>query len=68
VDGIPTHLMDKASVIPFMNLIREEITKIKENKSDIDVYGMTNPAEFLRLRLNISLRTLRIQDPSCRAL
>ncbi len=46
VDGVPTHLMDKASVIPFMNLIREEIAKIKENKSDIDVYGMTNPAEF----------------------
>jgi Mlc titration factor MtfA (ptsG expression regulator) len=46
VDGIPTRLMDKASVIPFMNLIREEIAKIKANKSDIDVYGMTNPAEF----------------------
>jgi len=46
VDGIPTQLMDKASVIPFMNLIRTEIENIKANKSDIDVYGMTNPAEF----------------------
>lgn len=46
IDGIPTYLMDKSSVIPFMNLIREEIAKIKENKSDIDDYGMTSPAEF----------------------
>lgn len=46
VDGIPENLLDKTGVIPFMNLIREEINKIKANKSDIDAYGMTSPAEF----------------------
>lgn len=46
VDGIPSYLLDKAAVIPFMNLIREEINKIKQHKSDIDTYGMTNPGEF----------------------
>lgn len=46
VDGVPTYLLDKAAIIPFMNLIREEINKIKEDRSDIDTYGMTNPGEF----------------------
>ena len=46
VDGIPEQLLDKTSVIPFMNLIRQEIDKIRQHKSDIDVYGMTSPAEF----------------------
>ncbi|WP_293946095.1 MULTISPECIES: zinc-dependent peptidase [unclassified Sphingobacterium] len=46
VDGLPTYLLDKTAVIPFMNLIREEINKIKTHQSDIDTYGMTNPGEF----------------------
>lgn len=46
VDGIPTYLLDKAAVIPFMKLIQEEIHKIKQQQSDIDTYGTTNAAEF----------------------
>ena len=46
VDGIPEILIDKKYSLPWLEYIRQEITKIEENKSDIDPYATTNEAEF----------------------
>ena len=46
VDGVPEILMDKQYVIPWMDLIEKEITKINKHKSDINPYGGTNKTEF----------------------
>ncbi|MEM7101990.1 MAG: zinc-dependent peptidase [Bacteroidota bacterium] len=44
-DGIPS-LLDKQYTIPWINLMHEESVKIREGKSDINKYGLTNKAEF----------------------
>lgn len=45
-DGIPTLLMDKQYVIPWLNMIHENMQQIAKGKSDIDSYAYTNKAEF----------------------
>jgi Mlc titration factor MtfA (ptsG expression regulator) len=45
-DGIPQILMDKKYVLPWMNLIHDEMEKMKDNLSDINPYGYTNKSEF----------------------
>lgn len=47
VDGIPVFLMDKAYLLPWLNLIDAKINEINADKSDIRDYGATNRAEFL---------------------
>ena len=44
-DGIPS-LLDKQYVAPWLDLVYQEIEKIKSQKSDIDSYGATNDVEF----------------------
>lgn len=44
-DGIPA-LLDKQYIAPWMNLMYQEIEKIKQRKSTIDPYGATNEVEF----------------------
>ena len=46
-DGIPESLMQKQYVIPWLQLVHQEIDKIKENESDINPYGATSEVEFL---------------------
>lgn len=46
VDGLPEALLEKQYTIPWLNLIAEGIAEIKEGKSDINVYGAKNKAEF----------------------
>lgn len=46
IDGVPESLLGKQYVLPWINLISEEIKKIKAGKSDINPYGATNRAEF----------------------
>lgn len=46
VDGIPKVLLEKQYTIPWLNLINNEMNKIKEGDSDINPYGATNQAEF----------------------
>lgn len=46
IDGIPESLLGKQYVLPWINLISEEIKKIKAGKSDINPYGATNRTEF----------------------
>lgn len=45
-DGVPELLMDKQYVIPWLNLVHEEMEKIRTGDSDIDAYGYTNKSEF----------------------
>jgi Mlc titration factor MtfA (ptsG expression regulator) len=46
VDGIPENLLDKQYLLPWINLMHENITEIVAGKSDINPYGATNKAEF----------------------
>ena len=46
IDGIPSLLLEKQYVLPWLDLIRKEIEEIKEGDSDIRPYGATNKAEF----------------------
>jgi hypothetical protein len=46
VDGLPEDLLKKQYAIPWLNLMAENIAAIKEGKSDINIYGATNKAEF----------------------
>jgi Mlc titration factor MtfA (ptsG expression regulator) len=46
-DGIPEIFMNNAYTLPWMQVVKEEIKKIKTGRSDINPYGLTNNAEFL---------------------
>ena len=46
IDGVPEILMDKQYVLPWMNLIHNEMEKLKDKRSDINPYGYTNKSEF----------------------
>lgn len=45
-DGVPAQLLGKQYTIPWINYMNEEIEKIKQGNSDVNVYGITNKAEF----------------------
>ncbi len=45
-DGLPEYLLPQDSAKPWLQWMRKEIALIKNNQSDIDVYGATNEAEF----------------------
>lgn len=45
-DGI-TSLLDKQYIVPWLDLMYQEIDKIKSNDSTINPYGATNEVEFL---------------------
>ena len=46
VDGIPEFLLSKKFVLPWIQLMQREINQIVSNRSDINPYGATDPAEF----------------------
>ncbi len=45
-DGIPELLLDKPFVLPWLNLMHDQMQKIANGKSDINSYAHTNKAEF----------------------
>jgi len=45
-DGVPERLLEKPYIIPWINLMHQEMEVINNNKSDIRKYGATNQAEF----------------------
>ncbi|WP_026954780.1 zinc-dependent peptidase [Algoriphagus vanfongensis] len=47
VDGIPSIFMKHQFVLPWMQLIKTNSEEMLAGKSDIYVYGATNPQEFL---------------------
>ncbi|HEY6063087.1 MAG TPA: M90 family metallopeptidase [Chitinophagaceae bacterium] len=46
VDGFPEFFVNHQYVLPWLQLIQNEIKKILANRSDINPYGATNQAEF----------------------
>lgn len=46
IDGIPHALLEQANVIPWINLMHEEMERINKDKSDIRNYGGTSKIEF----------------------
>lgn len=46
IDGVPAFILEKGYIKPWLQLMHQEIKRIKENESDINVYGATNEAEF----------------------
>ncbi len=47
VDGIPSLLLDKSYILPWIKVMHQEIQKINRGESDINPYGATNESEFL---------------------
>jgi Mlc titration factor MtfA (ptsG expression regulator) len=45
-DGVPNLLLDKQFVLPWLNLMHEQMQQIAKGQSDINPYGFTNKAEF----------------------
>ena len=45
-DGVPEYLLEKQYVLPWIQLIYQEIEAIRSGKSDIPPYGATNQTEF----------------------
>lgn len=46
VDGTPEVLLEKQYTLPWLELMREKIAEIAAERSDINAYGGTAPAEF----------------------
>ena len=46
IDGIPSFILEKKYIQPWLQLMQHEIKLINENESDINPYGATNEAEF----------------------
>jgi len=46
VDGIPEFFMERKYVLPWLDLMKKEMNKMIAGKSDINIYGITNEAEF----------------------
>lgn len=44
---IPSLLLDKLYILPWTNLVYQEIKKIDKGNSDINPYGASNESEFL---------------------
>lgn len=46
IDGVPKTLLDKKYIIPWLQLMRQKINDIIDDRSDINPYGAHNEAEF----------------------
>lgn len=46
-DGIPEILLKHAYVVPWLQIIKEEMENIQQGRSDISPYALTSDAEFL---------------------
>ena len=46
IDGLPEALLDKKYIMPWLQLMQQEIKDIYDDRSDINPYGATNEAEF----------------------
>ncbi len=47
VDGVPEVLFQHSYTLPWLKEVRREMKKIRGGHSDIDLYALTNDAEFL---------------------
>ncbi|WDF54278.1 zinc-dependent peptidase [Mucilaginibacter sp. KACC 22063] len=46
-DGVPENMMSHEYATPWLQMMHKEMHRIKEGKSDINPYALTNEAEFL---------------------
>jgi Mlc titration factor MtfA (ptsG expression regulator) len=46
IDGVPSFILDKQYILPWLQRMRQEIDLIKDDQSDIDDYGASNESEF----------------------
>jgi Mlc titration factor MtfA (ptsG expression regulator) len=46
IDGVPHSLLDKKFIVPWLQLMQKEMELIREDRSDINPYGITNEGEF----------------------
>jgi MtfA peptidase len=46
IDGVPEALLGRQYIKPWLQLMRQKIQEIYEDRSDINPYGATNEAEF----------------------
>lgn len=46
IDGVPAFIMEQHYIQPWIHLMHQKIKLMKKEKSDIDIYGATNEAEF----------------------
>lgn len=46
IDGVPEILLKNRYILPWINMIRENMAKMMKEESDIDYYAVSNPAEF----------------------
>ncbi len=46
IDGVPAFIMEQHYIQPWLQLMHQKIKLMKKEKSDIDIYGATNEAEF----------------------
>ena len=46
IDGVPEVLLRNKYIMPWINMVRENMQAMMKGESDIDVYGVSNPAEF----------------------
>ncbi|XZF15550.1 zinc-dependent peptidase [Chitinophagaceae bacterium MMS25-I14] len=45
-DGIPEYLLEQPYIVPWLKQMHQEITAIRSQHSEIDLYGGTNDTEF----------------------
>ncbi len=46
VDGLPESLLPHQYSLPWLDMIHQQMLAIRQNRSDINPYGLTNKAEF----------------------
>lgn len=46
IDGVPAFILEKHYIQPWLQMMHQKIKLMKDDKSDIDIYGATNEAEF----------------------
>lgn len=46
-DGLPEYMLSKQYTLPWLQLMHRTIEEMKKGRSDINIYGATNEAEFL---------------------
>ena len=47
VDGLPEIFVNNAYAVPWLQVIKDEVRRIRKGRSDINPYSLTNNAEFL---------------------
>ena len=46
VDGLPEALLNRQYIVPWLELMNQNMEALQEGNSDINIYGSTNKAEF----------------------